>query len=117
MQVQDLNGLTAGSAIFSKGQQIGRVQEIGRQDSGKLIAELLVANDFLVPFGSELRIVTDIDNAAAYLDIQVSHSKRYYSKGDTVAAFGTILLNKDVILEEVEVDPESVEEGIRHLLK
>jgi ABC-type transporter Mla subunit MlaD len=116
LEVQDNALLKEGDAILAKGAQVGRVNKVRLGEDKKYIVELLVNNEFMIPYGSELRIVTDIDNASAFLDIQVSHSKRNYSEQDTVKAFGTVLLNNDVILEEVEVHPDTMEIGIRHLL-
>jgi len=116
LEVQDNSLLKEGDAILAKGSQVGRVNKVTLSEDRKYIVELLVNNEFMIPFGSEIRIVTDIDNASAFLDIQVSHSKRNYAQQDTVKAFGTVLLNNDVILEEVEVNPDTMEIGIRHLL-
>jgi ABC-type transporter Mla subunit MlaD len=117
LEVQDSNLLKAGDPILAKGSQVGRVHQIIDAKNEKPLVELFILNDFMVPMGSELRIVTDIDNASAFLEIQVSHSKRNYAKEDTVKAFATVLLNNDVILEEIEVDPDTMEAGIRHLLQ
>jgi ABC-type transporter Mla subunit MlaD len=117
LEVQDNSLLEQGDAILAKGAQVGRVNKVTLSEDKKYIVELLVNNEFMIPYGSELRIVTDIDNASAFLDIQVSHSKRNYSEQDTVKAFGTVLLNNDVILEEVDIHPDTMEFGIRHLLK
>lgn len=116
MSVEDLNGLKEVAPILSKGSQVGKVDKI-RQEDSVYVVRLMLLNDFQLPLGSELRIVTDIDNTVAYIEIQVSHSKKYYKEDDTIPANSTILLNKNVILEEVEIDYDTIDESIKRLLR
>jgi ABC-type transporter Mla subunit MlaD len=114
METDELSGLREQSPVMSQGIQVGKVNKL-RRDGKHFYVDIMLLNDFLLPVGSDLRIVTDIENANAYLEIQVSHSKKYYSKYDTVKADAGIMLNKNVILEEVEVNPDSMDAAIRHL--
>jgi ABC-type transporter Mla subunit MlaD len=116
MSVEDLNGLKEDAPVLSKGSQVGKVEKIRQEDSVYFV-RLMLLNDFRLPLGSELRIVTDIDNTVAYLEIQVSHSKKYYEEDDTIPANSTILLNKNVILEEVEINYDTIDESIKRLLR
>lgn len=116
MSVEDLNGLQEAAPVLSKGTQVGKVDKIKQEDSVYFV-RLMLLNDFRLPLGSELRIVTDIDNTVAYLEIQVSHSKKYYKEDDTIPANSTILLNKNVILEEVEINYDTIDESIKRLLR
>ena len=114
METQDLNGLKELSPVMSKGIQVGKVNKL-RKDGKYYYVDILLLNDFVLPVGSDLRIVTDIENTNAYLEILVSHSRKYHSRKDTVKANAGIMLNKNVILEEVEVSPDSMDPSIRHL--
>lgn len=114
METDELNGLKESSPVMSKGLQVGKVYKVSK-DNGLYYVDIMLLNDFLIPVGSELRIVTDIENTNAYLEIQVSHNRKHYAKEDTVKANAGIMLNKNVILEEVEVDPDSMDPAIRHL--
>lgn len=116
LNVKDLNGLKDGAVILSKGNQVGKVESIKVLEEGNL-AILSIDNDFLIPKNSEIRVVSDIENTSAYLEIIMSHSKSNYQKGDTVLSQGTVLLNKDIQLEEVQINVDSLPEGIRTLLQ
>lgn len=114
LKTEELNGLKKLSPVMSKGIQVGKVNKLRKEDQYYYV-DILLLNDFMLPLGSDLRIVTDIENTNAYLEIQVSHSKRNYSRNDTVEANAGIMLNNNVILEEVEVNPDSMDPSIRHL--
>lgn len=116
LSVKDLNGLKEGAVILSKGIQVGKVEAI-QTEEGENIAVLSINNDFLIPKNSEIRVVSDIENTSAYLEILMSHAKGNYSKGDTIHSQGTILLNKDIQLEEIHLNIDSLPEGIRTLLQ
>lgn len=116
LNVNDLDGLKEGAVILSKGNQVGKVVEVVKEDEG-YIAVLSLNNDFLVPVNSEVRVVSDIENTSAYLEVMMSHSKRNYSEKDTVNSHGTILLNKDIQLEEVKIPFDSLPEGIQSLMQ
>jgi|GEM_PF-5988704 len=117
LSVKDLNGLKAGAVVLSKGIQVGKVEEVKREEGEGYVAVLSLNNDYLVPLGSEVRIVSDLDNTSAYLEVIMSHSKRNYPQDDTIVSQGTVLLNKDIQLEEVTLNTDSLEPGIRTLLQ
>lgn len=116
LNVKDLDGLKEGAVILSKGNQVGKVLEVVKEEDG-YIAVLSLNNDFLVPVNSEIRVVSDIENTSAYLEVMMSHSKRNYSEKDTINSHGTILLNKDIQLEEVKISFDSLPEGIQSLMQ
>ena len=62
-------------------------------------------------------MVSDLDNTSAYVNILMSHSKKNYSKEDTIISHGTVLMNKDIQLQEVKVNIDSLPEGIRSLMQ
>ena len=66
---------------------------------------------------SQVRIVTDLENTSAYVNILMSHSKKNYSKDDTIISHGTVLLNKNIQLHEIKVNIDSLPEGIRSLMQ
>ncbi len=117
LNVQDLNGLKEGAVVLSKGNQVGKVSTIQQSEKESHIVVLTINNDFLIPVNSEIRVVSDIENTSAYLEVLMSHSKKNYSAEDTIHSQGTILLNKDIQLEEVKIPLDSLPEGIRSLMQ
>lgn len=116
LSVKDLNGLKEGAVILSKGNQVGNVESV-TVSNGENIVVLSINDDFLIPRNSEIRVVSDIENTSAYLEVLMSHSKGNYTKGDTIHSQGTILLNNDIQLEEVKLNIDSLPEGIKTLLQ
>lgn len=117
LRVQDLNGLKEGAVVLSKGNQVGKVAAIHNEEDNFHVVAMTMDNDFLIPVNSEVRVVSDIENTSAYLEVLMSHSKNNYAAEDTIHSQGAVLLNKDIQLEEVKIPLDSLPEGIRSLMQ
>lgn len=117
VHVNDLSGLKNEDPVMLKNEILGRVVDIDDHEEEGYVVELFISNDYQIPRGSELRIATDLDNSRAYFDIEASHSKKHYSKGDTIKSLGKVLLNKDIRLEEVDINLDSLAPGIRQYIE
>lgn len=120
LSLQEINELKEGASVISHNKEVGNVEEIEfleQEDNDRFIGTLRVKNDFLIPINSEIRIVSDIETSSAYVEIIPSHTRRSYVRGDTISAKGNIVQNKDLQLEEVEIENlDSLPEGIRILM-
>lgn len=117
LQVKDLNELKVGALIENQSNNIGYVQGIYPESDTSYIVALSVKNEFQIPKNSQIRIVSDLVNTSAYVNILMSHSKRNYSEEDTIVSHGTVLMNKDIQLQEIQVNIDSLPEGIRSLMQ
>jgi ABC-type transporter Mla subunit MlaD len=115
--VKELNGIKEGALIENQTKNIGSVSGIESESDSSFVIELSVTNDFQIPRNSQVRIVTDLENTSAYVNILMSHSKKNYSKDDTIISHGTVLLNKNIQLHEIKVNIDSLPEGIRSLMQ
>lgn len=116
LQVNDLNGIKEGDLIENQSNTIGYVKSFEADSDSSFVVILSVTNDFQIPKNSQIRIVSDLDNTSSYVNILMSHSKRNYSTGDTIISHGTVLMNKNIQLNEIKVDIDSLPEGIRALM-
>ena len=117
VQVNELTGLKIEDPVMLNMDILGKVVDIDENEEDGFVVELFISNDYQIPRGSELRIATDLDNSRAYFDIEASHSKKFYSKGDTIKSLGKVLLNNDIRLEEVELNLDSMAPEIRQYLQ
>jgi ABC-type transporter Mla subunit MlaD len=117
LKVKELNGIKEGALIENQTKNIGSVSGIESESDSSFVIELSVTNDFQIPRNSQVRIVTDLENTSAYVNILMSHSKKNYSKDDTIISHGTVLLNKNIQLHEIKVNIDSLPEGIRSLMQ
>lgn len=117
LKVKELNGIKEGALIENQTKNIGSVNGIESESDSSFVIELSVTNDFQIPRNSQVRIVTDLENTSAYVNILMSHSKKNYSKDDTIISHGTVLLNKNIQLHEIKVNIDSLPEGIRSLMQ
>lgn len=117
LKVNELNGIKEGALVENQSKNIGNVRSVENESDSTYIIVLSVSNDFQIPKNSQVRVVSDLDNTSAYVNILMSHSKKNYSKEDTIISHGTVLMNKDIQLQEVKVNIDSLPEGIRSLMQ
>jgi ABC-type transporter Mla subunit MlaD len=117
LKVNDLNGIKEGALVENQSKNIGNVSSVENESDSSYIIVLSITNDFQIPRNSQVRVVSDLDNTSAYVNILMSHAKRNYSKDDTIISHGTVLMNKDIQLQEVKVNIDSLPEGIRSLMQ
>lgn len=117
LKVNELNGIKEGALVENQSKNIGNVRSVENESDSTYIIVLSVSNDFQIPKNSQVRVVSDLDNTSAYVNILMSHSKKNYSKEDTIVSHGTVLMNKDIQLQEVKVNIDSLPEGIRSLMQ
>ena len=79
LKVKELNGIKEGALIENQTKNIGSVSGIESESDSSFVIELSVTNDFQIPRNSQVRIVTDLENTSAYVNILMSHSKKNYS--------------------------------------
>lgn len=116
LTIENANGLEKNNKVIYHGKEIGKVkniQFIGR----KLNIELQLQEDFLIPIGSKISLIsTDILGSRA-IAIEFSNENHYYSSDDTLVCYDNSATRLDSTLNIINSAIQEIKDSIPDLIK
>jgi len=97
-QYEYVNGLVVSNPVSIKGMKVGQVKALyfSKKDPGKIIAELVVENDYPIPKNSVAKIVSTGLIGSKEIEISLGDSKETLEPGDTLQALTEATLGEEV---------------------
>jgi phospholipid/cholesterol/gamma-HCH transport system substrate-binding protein len=93
-----VNGLVRSNPVTINGLKIGQVKDIyfQKNEKGRIIVELYIANDYPIPSNSTAQIVSSDLMGSKEVEIDLGDSKKFIKEGDTLNAMTAATFGEEV---------------------